>query len=71
MNKRILQQIRVSVAQQLQMKRWMDYLSKFTHSNNYCCMLCKMPVGMRGTSPAIQVGDRRNKKYKHINCEGV
>lgn len=70
LTQRIKRLMTMRVAQQLKMKEWLDYLAKFTTPNNYCCFHCNAPVGMKGTPPAIQIGDRRNKKYKHINCGG-
>ena len=70
MLQRLSDLIRLSVIEQLQIKQWLDYLGKFTNPNNFKCVVCHVPVGMKGTSPAIQVGDRRNKKYKHLTCEG-
>ncbi len=70
MIQRLSDLLRVPIVEQLQIKQWLDYLGKFTDDRNYKCIVCHVPVGMKGTSPAIQVGDRRNKKFKHSTCEG-
>lgn len=68
--KNIASKTKVSIAEGARQLEWSQYVNTFNTPRHFTCFLCGIPVGIKGTSPAIQIGERDNKKYKHITCGG-